>query len=109
MFAARSTSLILRVKLFKIKATISENPFLVVEAEYLEDEVDKSTELDALTRSIVSQVKKLAEVNPFFTEEMRLAMINAPGPGTVADLVAFALSLPKVDAQDFLETLSAKA
>jgi ATP-dependent Lon protease len=40
---------------------------------------------------------------------MRLAMINAPGPGNVADLVAFALSLPKVEAQDFLETLSVRA
>ena len=32
---------------------------------------------------------------------MRLAMINAPGPGVVADLVAFALALPKSEAQDF--------
>ena len=54
----------------------------------LEDIVEKSTEMDALTRTVVSHVKKLSEVNPFFTEEMRLAMINAPGPGTVADLVA---------------------
>ena len=58
---------------------------------------------------MISHVKKISEVNPFFTEEMRLAMINAPGPGTVADLVAFALTLPKADAQGFLETLSVKA
>ena len=61
-----------------------------------------------MTRSVISHVKKLSEINPFFTEEMRLAMINAPGPGTVADFVAFALTLPKADAQDFLETLSVK-
>lgn len=96
------------MKRFRAKRVLSEDPHLVVEAEYLEDVIERSTEMDALTRSVVGNVKKLAEVNPFFTEEMRLAMINAPGPGTVADLVAFALSLPKEEAQDFLETLEVK-
>ena len=96
------------IKRFRSKKVLSQDPYLVVEAEYLGDEVEKSTELDALTRTVISYVKKLSETNPFFTDEMRLAMINAPGPGTVADLVAFALSLPKVDAQHFLETLSVR-
>ncbi len=97
------------LKKFRIKRALSEEPYLVAETEYLEDIVEKSTEMDALTRSVITYVKKLSEVNPFFTEEMRLAMINAPGPGTVADLVAFALALPKADAQDFLETLSVRS
>ncbi len=96
------------VKRFRSRRVLSEQPYIVVETEYLEDIADKGTEMDALTRSVISHVKKLSEVNPFFTDEMRLAMINAPGPGTVADLVAFALSLPKGDAQEFLETLSVK-
>lgn len=97
------------MKRFSAKRFLSEEPHLVAEVEYLEDQLEKSTEMDALTRSVISHVKKLAEVNPFFTEEMRLAMINAPGPGTVADLVAFSLSLPKAEAQKFLETLSVKS
>jgi ATP-dependent Lon protease len=100
--------LIHSMKRFRSKRVLSEQPYIVVETEYLEDISEKSTEMDALTRSVISHVKKLSEVNPFFTEEMRLAMINAPGPGTVADLVAFALTLPKSDAQDYLETLSVK-
>jgi len=100
--------LIQSIKRFKSKRVLSEQPYMVVETEYLDDIADKSTEMDALTRSVISHVKKLSEVNPFFTDEMRLAMINAPGPGTVADLVAFALTLPKTDAQEFLETLSVK-
>ncbi|MCM2279678.1 MAG: endopeptidase La [Oligoflexia bacterium] len=97
------------MKRFRAKRFLSESPYIVTETEYLEDVSEKSMEMDALTRSVISHVKKLSEINPFFTEEMRLAMINAPGPGTVADLVAFALTLPKADAQDFLETLSVKA
>lgn len=96
------------MKRFRSKRVLSEHPYLVVETEYLEDIAEKSNEMDALTRSVISHVKKLSETNPFFTEEMRLAMINAPGPSVVADLVAFALALPKGDAQDFLETLSVK-
>ena len=97
------------MKRFRSKRVLSESPYIVVETEYLDDIVEKSTEMDALTRSVISHVKKLSEVNPFFTEEMRLAMINAPGPGTVADLVAFALTLPKAEAQEFLETQSVKS
>ncbi len=93
---------------FKVSRTLSQSPHMVIEPKYLDDQVEKSNEVDALTRNVISDVKALSEVNPFFTEEMRLAMINAPGPGTVADLVAFALALKKEDAQDFLETLSVK-
>ena len=91
---------------FKVSRTLAESPHMVIEPKYLKDEVEKTTELDALTRNVIADVKNLSEVNPFFTEEMRMAMINAPGPGTVADLVAFALALSKEDAQEFLETLS---
>jgi ATP-dependent Lon protease len=97
------------MKRFRSKRVLSDQPYIVVETEYLDDISEKSTEMDALTRSVISHVKKLSEANPFFTEEMRLAMINAPGPGTVADLVAFALTLPKTDAQEYLETLSVKS
>ncbi|MGK5087846.1 endopeptidase La [Bdellovibrionota bacterium FG-2] len=96
------------MKRFKARRVLADSPYIVVETEYLDDIAEKSTEMDALSRSVISYVKKLSEVNPFFTDEMRLAMINAPGPGAVADLVAFALSLPKTEAQEFLETLSAK-
>lgn len=100
--------LIHSMKRFRVRKVLSDHPNLVVEPEYLDDIVEKSTEMDALTRAVVSHVKKLSETNPFFTDEMRLAMINAPGAGTVADLIAFALSLAKDDAQAFLETISVR-
>lgn len=100
--------LVQSMKRFKRKKIISESPHLVFETEYLEDEVEKDLESDALLRSVIQSVKKLSESNPFFTDEMRLAMINASGPGTVADLVAFALALPKSEAQQYLETISVK-
>jgi len=98
------TVLVHSLKRFKVAKVVRENPYNVVQVDYKDDILEKSIELDALTRSVVAQVKKLSETNPFFTEEVKLAMVNAPGAGALADLVAFALSLKKEDAQDFLET-----
>lgn len=96
------------LKRFKVRKVVRKEPFLVVQVDYLDDIVERGLELDALTRAVISQVKALSETNPFFTEEMKLALANAPNPAALADLVAFALGLKKEDAQDFLETSSTK-
>lgn len=102
------TLLVHSLKRFEVKKVVREEPVTVVQVSYKEDVVEKSAELDALTRAVISQVKRLSEHNPFFTEEIKLAMVNAPGASALADLVAFALSLKKEEAQDFLETVSVK-
>jgi len=81
---------------------------LLAKVEVFDDLLDADEELDAYTRSVINQVKKLSEINPYFNEEMKLAMINSPSPGALADLVAFALSLDIPEAQDFIETLVVK-
>jgi len=101
--------LVQSMRRIRVAQVLSEQPYVVIAPEYLQDQAEKSNEMDALSRSTIQLVKQLSEVNPFFTEEMRLALINAPGPGTVADIVAFALALPKPEAQDFLETLDVKS
>jgi ATP-dependent Lon protease len=101
--------LIQGLKRFRSRKIHSEQPHLVVDPEYFDEiQPKKSLELDAITRSIINHVKNLSETNPFFNEEMKLALINAPHSGVVADIVAFALGLSKADAQDFLETLPVK-
>lgn len=101
--------LIQGLKRFRSRKTLSEHPHLVVDPEYFDEiQPEKSLELDALTRTIINHVKDLSETHPFFSEEMKLALINAPHSGVVADIVAFALGLGKSDSQDFLETLPVK-
>lgn len=93
---------------FRITTFIQEQPLLIGKVEVFEDIHEADEELDAYTRSVINQVKKLSEINPYFNEEMKLAMLNSPSPGSLADLVAFALSLDIPEAQDFLETLVVK-
>ncbi len=96
------------LKRYRIKDFVQESPLLVVKLDVFEDILESDEELDAYTRSVINQVKKLSEINPYFNEEMKLAMLNSPSPGSLADLVAFALSLDVPEAQDFLETLVVK-
>lgn len=96
------------LKRYRITSFAQETPLLIVKTEVFEDVHQADEELDAYTRSVINQVKKLSEINPYFNEEMKLAMLNSPSPGSLADLVAFALSLDVPEAQDFLETLVVK-
>lgn len=96
------------MKRYRASGILSEAPILRTRIEVFDDIIETDEELDAYTRSVINQVKKLSEINPYFNEEMKLAMLNSPSPGSLADLVAFAISLDIPEAQDFLETLVVK-
>ena len=96
------------VKRYRASKYIDEKPLIKADFEVFDDILEADEELDAYTRSVINQVKKLSEINPYFNEEMKLAMLNSPSPGALADLVAFAISLDIPEAQDFLETLVVK-
>ncbi len=96
------------MKRYRAVEYTQDSPLLVARTEVFNDIHEPDEELDAYTRSVINQVKKLSEINPYFNEEMKLAMLNSPSPGSLADLVAFALSLDVPEAQDFLETLVVK-
>lgn len=96
------------MKRYRAVEYVADSPLLVARTEVFNDIHEPDEELDAYTRSVINQVKKLSEINPYFNEEMKLAMLNSPSPGSLADLVAFALSLDVPEAQDFLETLVVK-
>jgi len=96
------------IKRYRVVDFISERNILQAKYETFNDILEEDDELDAYTRSVINQVKKLSEINPYFNEEMKLAILNSPSPGALADLVAFAISLDIPEAQDFLETLVVK-
>lgn len=96
------------IKRYRASTYTQEKPLIKAEFEVFDDILETDEELDAYTRSVINQVKKLSEINPYFNEEMKLAMLNSPSPGSLADLVAFAISLDIPEAQDFLETLVVK-
>lgn len=96
------------MKRYRVSEFSEQADLLIGKVDVFDDILETDEELDAYTRSVINQVKKLSEINPYFNEEMKLAMLNSPSPGSLADLVAFAISLDIPEAQDFLETLVVK-
>jgi ATP-dependent Lon protease len=103
--------LINSVKRFKIKKVTSEDPYIVANVRYISDilENKKSMKMKALQREVLSQLKLLSDNNPFFTEEMKLTMLNVDEPGKIADFVTSILNVEKKQYQDILITLNVKA
>lgn len=102
------TLLVHGVQRFEIDNPVQSEPFLSASVLYFEDLNTKDPEIEALARAVILQVRQLSETNPFFTEEMKLAMINTPTKGTLADLVAFAIAPKGQEAQSYIETIDVK-
>ncbi len=102
------TLLVHGLQRFNIDNQLTNEPFLSASVQYAEDKNSDDTEVEALAREVIRQVRQLSENNPFFTEEMKLAMINTPSRGSLADLVAFAIGPKGTEAQDYIETVDVK-
>jgi ATP-dependent Lon protease len=102
------TLLVQGVQRFELDKPLQSEPFLSSTVLYFEDLNSKDPEIEALARAVILQVRQLSETNPFFTEEMKLAMINTPTRGSLADLVAFAIAPRGKEAQDYIETVDVK-
>ncbi len=103
------TSVLLQgVKRFRVVQFIKDAPFIVAKVDNLEDIVVKDIELDALSRSVRGIVKSLSQTSPLFSEDLRLAMINVPTLGMMADLITFTIGLEPELAQKYLEVLDVK-
>jgi ATP-dependent Lon protease len=96
------------LKRFRIKKVLHANNPIVAAVEYLEDEEDNTSEVKALTRALISEMKQISENNPLFSEEMRLNMINIDHPGKIADFIASILNIEKAEQQKILEILNVR-
>ena len=96
------------LKRFKIKKTLHISNPIVAAVEYLEEEEEGTSEVKALTRALISEMKLISENNPLFSEEMRLNMINIDHPGKIADFIASILNIDKTEQQKVLEILNVR-
>ncbi|MHB9291693.1 putative ATP-dependent Lon protease [Hollandina sp. SP2] len=96
------------LKRFRIKKSLNPANPIVGAVEYLDDEEDDTSEVKALTRALISEMKQISENNPLFSEEMRLNMINIDHPGKIADFIASILNIDKGEQQKILEVLNVR-
>ena len=96
------------LKRFRIKKALNPVNPIVAAVAYLEDEEDNTSEVKALTRALISEMKQISENNPLFSEEMRLNMINIDHPGKIADFIASILNIDKTEQQKILDVLNVR-
>ncbi|MCL1931107.1 MAG: endopeptidase La, partial [Treponema sp.] len=96
------------IKRFRVKKTLHAGNPIVAAVEYLEEEEDNTSEVKALTRALISEMKQISENNPLFSEEMRLNMINIDHPGKIADFITSILNIDKAEQQKILEILNVR-
>ncbi|AFG37502.1 endopeptidase La [Spirochaeta africana] len=97
------------VKRFRIRKILHNESPIVAAVDYLEDQHPDPVEEQALTRSLIAEMKQISENNPLFSEEMRLNMVNINQPGKIADFITSILHINRNDQQDVLETLDIRS
>jgi ATP-dependent Lon protease len=91
------------LKRFQVKRVLQESSPISVVPVYVEDRNFDSPEVKALTRALISEMKQISEGSPFFSEEMRLSMVNIDQPGKIADFITSILNIERSEQQRMLE------
>jgi ATP-dependent Lon protease len=82
---------------------VTEEPYLVARIEPLQDHVEESPELEALTRNVQSSFTEIIEQIPYLPEELQLAVTNIDDPSALTHLIAGALRIGTDEKQELLE------
>jgi ATP-dependent Lon protease len=89
----------------RILEYVSEQPYLVARIEAMPDELEPSTELEALTRNVQATFTQIIEAIPYLPEELQLAVANLDDPSALSHLIAGALRISTEEKQELLETV----
>ena len=96
------------IKRFRVKKILnSENP-AVVSVEYLEDEESDPSEIKALARALLTEMRRLADGNPLLSEEAKINIVNMDQSGKIADFIASILDILPEEQQQILETVNVR-
>lgn len=89
----------------KINKYISSEPFFSVEVDQYTEEFDKSPQVEALMRNLVTQFEQYVKLSKKIPPETVVTVVNIDDPGRLADIVASHLTLRIEDKQSVLEAI----
>jgi ATP-dependent Lon protease len=82
---------------------ITDEPYLISRITERPDVVERSAELEALTRNVQRTFSEIVEQIPYLPEELQLAVANVDDPSALSHLIAGALRLETAEKQQLLE------
>ncbi len=94
----------------RVREYTQQTPFLMAEAEALEDiETPSTPEFEALQRSVVEQFQKIVAASPTMSDDLQTIALNIDEAARLADFVAANLPfLTTNDKQELLETVDVR-
>jgi ATP-dependent Lon protease len=93
---------------FHIKEYTSLTPYLQARAQILNDEIEDSLEMAALTRNAERQFQEIIKLSPTLSEQIKVAALNTEESAKLTDLIAANLNLNLEERQRLLEMTSVK-
>jgi len=91
-----------RVRLVEV---VQQTPYWRVRVERLEDKIEPSTELEALTRNVMALFQRIVALSESVPNELALAVSSINNPGNLADFIAANLGFKPEERQAVLEAL----
>ncbi len=94
------------LKRFRILRFVNDEPSRVIaKVEYPDEKPikEENMEVKALTRAILTQLRTLADTNPFLMEQIKLTLANIDEPSKIGDFAVTVLRLDREEYQNVLE------
>jgi len=86
----------------RIKQFTADSPHLTAEIEELEEKIGDPVKMEALQRSLMERIKKLADLAPYLNEEFQASAINQDTPSKLTDFIASNLNMSPEQRQRIL-------
>ncbi len=83
-----SSILVQGIRRFKVKRFLRKKPYFIVRAGYLDDVVERSDEIEAVSRLVKESTIKLAKDSDLFSDEFTAMLAGLDGPRAVVDSAA---------------------
>jgi ATP-dependent Lon protease len=90
----------------RVSRYLDHAEFFLVEAEPIEERCDKSTEVEALVRSVNSTFENYVKLNKKIPPEMIMSVASIDDPARLADTIVAHLGIKLEDKQTLLEMLN---
>jgi ATP-dependent Lon protease len=93
---------------FKVEEYTQTSPSFIAKIKILEEELSSGVEVEALSRNILDNLKKVVDLAPNLSEEVHISAINQDSTSKLADYISTNLNISVDQRQDLLETLDVK-
>ena len=92
-----------------LKEFVQIDPYLAVKVEEIPELTQKTEEIEALFRNILTKIKKYGELGGVLTLESSIHIFSTDDPNQLVNIVAASIDLKTQDKQQILEMVDTKA